>query len=125
MTSQKIFEVVEFKTKTQNPSFDSVLDIAPAELHQFMNKVRVIDVRQPDEYIGELGHIPGSELLVLDNLRSEVSKLPKDVTIVFVCRSGARSAQATAFALMNGFKHVYNMRGGMIAWNNLLLPVER
>ncbi|WP_413558875.1 rhodanese-like domain-containing protein [Bdellovibrio sp. HCB209] len=118
-------KVYEFSTKTENPNYDGVCDIAPAELHQNMSNIKMIDVRQPDEYTGELGHVPGSELLVLDTLPDHLENLPKDQTIVFICRSGARSARATAFAQMNGFKHVFNMLGGMIHWNELQLPVER
>lgn len=117
--------VVNFKTKTQNPQYEGVLDIAPAELQQLMSQVKMIDVRQPEEFVGELGHVPGSELIVLDTLPDHLSALPKDQTVVFICRSGNRSGKATAYALMNGFTHVYNMQGGMILWNNLLLPVER
>ncbi|UYL08639.1 rhodanese-like domain-containing protein [Bdellovibrio sp. SKB1291214] len=118
-------KVYEFTSKTENPNFEDVHDIAPAELHQNMSKVKMIDVRQPDEYTGELGHVPGSELLVLDTLPDHLEDLPKDQTIVFICRSGARSARATAFAKMNGFTNVFNMLGGMLHWNELQLPVER
>lgn len=116
---------VQFSTKTRNPQYDDVYDIAPAELAQKASEVVMIDVRQPDEYVGELGHIPGTRLLVLDNLPENMHDIPKDKTVIFVCRSGGRSARATAFALMNGYKEVYNMMGGMLLWNNLQLPIER
>lgn len=116
---------VLFENRIENPSYEGVFDVPPAELHQKMNQVKLVDVRQPDEYTGELGHVPGSELMVLDTLPDHLMNLPKDHTIVFICRSGARSARATAFAKMNGFEHVYNMQGGMLLWNNLQLPVER
>lgn len=118
-------KIVEFQTKSANPFFEGVFDIAPAELQQCMGKVKMIDVRQPDEYTGELGHVPGSELMVLDTLPDHLEKLPKDQSVVFICRSGQRSAKATAYAQMNGFKHVYNMQGGMLLWNNLQLPTEK
>ncbi|MDG0815238.1 rhodanese-like domain-containing protein [Bdellovibrio svalbardensis] len=119
------FTTVEFETKTENPNYEGVFDIAPAELQQKMNQVKMIDVRQPDEFTGELGHVGGAELIVLDTLPSQIANLPKDQTIVFICRSGARSGNATAYALMNGFTNVYNMKGGMLLWNQLQLPVER
>lgn len=114
-----------FSTKKQNPYFENVFDIAPAELHQCLSQVKLIDVRQPEEYNGELGHIPGSELIPLGTLPDRLATLPKDKTLVFICRSGNRSAHAAEFAKQNGFSNVYNMQGGMILWNNLLLPVER
>lgn len=118
-------KIVHFDSKIENPHFEDVYDIAPADLEAVGNQVKLIDVRQPDEYVGELGHIPGAELIVLDTLPEQINKLPKDKTVVFVCRSGGRSAKAAAFAKMNGFEHVYNMQGGMLLWNQLQLPVER
>ena len=116
---------VNFETKTSNPQYEGVFDIAPAELQQVMSQLKMIDVRQPEEYVGELGHVAGAELIPLGTLPDHLDQLPKDQTIVFICRSGARSANATAFALMNGWTHVYNMKGGMLFWNALQLPIER
>ncbi|MEK2646970.1 rhodanese-like domain-containing protein [Bdellovibrio sp. BCCA] len=118
-------KLVNFESKTENPHYEGVYDIAPVELQKMMTNVKMIDVRQPEEYVGELGHVPGSELIVLDTLPDHLSKLPKDQTVVFICRSGGRSAKATAYAMMNGLTHVYNMQGGMLLWNDLQLPVER
>lgn len=124
--SEKTFQgTVDFESKTENPNYEGVFDIAPTELQQKKNQVKMIDVRQPDEFTGELGHVGGAELIVLDTLPSQLGNLPKDQTIVFICRSGGRSANATAYALMNGFTNVYNMQGGMLNWNQLQLPVER
>lgn len=118
-------KIVHFDSKTENPHFEDVYDITPGDLHPVKNQVKLIDVRQPEEYVGELGHIPGAELIVLHTLPEQLEKLPKDQTVVFVCLAGGRSAKAAAFAKMNGFEHVYNMQGGMQLWNQLQLPVER
>lgn len=107
---------IEFKSKAPNPNLPSVFDISTEEVRSNKDKVALIDVRRPDEWVGEYGHIPEAKLIVLDTLPMHIEELPKDTTIVFVCRSGARSAQAAAFALENGFKSVYNMKGGMIDW---------
>ncbi len=87
--------------------------------------IHLIDVRMPQEFTDELGHIQNSRLIPLPVFAEHLSELPKDGAIVFVCKSGGRSAQASAFAKMNGFDHTYNMAGGMLKWNELLLPVER
>jgi rhodanese-related sulfurtransferase len=42
-----------------------------------------------------------------------------------VCRSGGRSARAAEELARRGFRHLYNLRGGMLAWNEARLPVER
>ncbi len=118
-------ENVAFKSLTKNPDFPDVADVSPDELANLTDKVAVIDVREPSEYTGELGHIRGSLLLSLGTLPDQIGTLPKDKPLVFVCRSGGRSARATAFALSHGLNHVYNMRGGMLLWNSLGLAVER
>lgn len=116
---------VNFESKSENPHFENVFDISPSEVLKLKDQVKLIDVRQPDEYTGELGHVPGAELIVLNSLPENLNQVPKDQTVVFTCRSGGRSAQAAAYAKSQGYEHVYNMQGGMLLWNQLQLPVER
>ncbi len=123
MTSKK--QPISFTSDSPHPQRADIREISPTELAQKADLVHVIDVREPDEYTGELGHIAGSKLVVLGTLPNKISELPKDEPIVFVCKAGGRSAQATAFALAQGFTHVFNMHGGMMAWNGFGLPVER
>jgi len=79
--------------------------------------MRIIDVRRPDEYNGELGHIPEAELMCLqDNFDQHLQRLDKTAPHLFVCRSGGRSARAARVALGHGFKHIYNMQGGMLEY---------
>lgn len=115
---------VNFESKESNLHFDGVFDIDPKELAVKLTEVVIVDVRQPEEYDGELGHIPTSKLMVLDTLDETLGQLPKDKTIVFVCRSGGRSARAAALAQEMGYKSVYNLKGGMLFWNDLHLPTE-
>ncbi len=85
-----------------------------------------VDVRRPDEYQGELGHIEGAHLFTLEtDFEMALTKLPKDQEYIFVCRSGARSARATEMAMRAGFSSVSNMEGGMLAWNEAGFPVTR
>ncbi len=115
----------EFKNKTPNPHFPNVEDVYPQEVIEASAQLKLVDVREVAEYTGELGHAAGTELLVLSTLPDKIQTLPKDKTIVFICRSGGRSAQAAAFAKMQGFNNVHNMAGGMLLWNQLQLPVEK
>ncbi|MBL7666268.1 MAG: rhodanese-like domain-containing protein [Bacteriovoracaceae bacterium] len=86
---------------------------------------RLIDVRRPDEFTGELGHIPGAELVTLGpNLVQFLEEQDKDEKILFICRSGQRSANATLMALDMDYNDVANLEGGMILWNQLGLPKE-
>ncbi len=113
-----------FESQQPNLNFPMVRDIDPRDLLKEKAQVYMIDVRQPDEYVGELGHIAGSQLVVLDTLPQKLADIPTDKPIVFVCRSGGRSAKASAFAMDNGRKDVYNLKGGMLLWNDLHLPTE-
>lgn len=116
----KIFELSE-----TNPNFPQVLDVTPMSVWKLKDQVKLVDVRRSEEYTGELGHVPGAQLLTLDDLPNQMDQLPKDQPIVFICRSGGRSAQASAFALENGFNEVYNMQGGMLRWNEEKFETEK
>lgn len=87
----------------------------------------VLDVRQPDEYVGPLGHIPGAVLIPLGELGGRLAEVEayRGETVVTVCRSGARSANAAAILQKAGFQKVYNLAGGTQAWFEHGFPVER
>lgn len=87
----------------------------------------VIDVREPEEFVGDLGHVAGALLVPLDALERRLPKLAGyvDRDIVMVCRAGARSASAAALLGKAGFSRVRNLERGMLAWNDERLPVER
>lgn len=115
----------KFKTEAPNPYFPQVKDIHPEDVAGASRQsVKLIDVRQPEEYVGELGHVADTELVVLDTLPEKLSNYSPDQTLVFICRSGGRSARAAAFAQDNGYPNVYNMAGGMLLWNELGYPRE-
>ncbi|TMJ27123.1 MAG: rhodanese-like domain-containing protein, partial [Alphaproteobacteria bacterium] len=79
-------------------------------------KVQVLDVREPNEFSGPLGHIRGALLLPLGELAARAKEIPKDKPIVAVCRAGSRSAHATAILQKAGFSDVANLPGGMLRW---------
>lgn len=104
---------------------DGVPEIHPRKVPA-LKGVRLIDVRRPDEFDAELGHVAGAELVTLGpDLQKFIDEAPKDRPVVFICRSGGRSARATMAALAAGLKDVANMTGGMMLWNSEGLPVER
>jgi glyoxylase-like metal-dependent hydrolase (beta-lactamase superfamily II)/rhodanese-related sulfurtransferase len=86
----------------------------------------LLDVREPEEFIGELGHIRGALLVPLDALERRLPKLAGYVErdVVVVCRAGARSASAGAILRRAGFQRVINLEGGMLAWAAAGLPVQ-
>lgn len=103
-----------------------ITDVSPMEALAKINSVKIIDVRRRDEYDGELGYITSARLITIDEHFSEhIASLDRDEPYLFVCRSGGRSARAARIAQMNGFQKVFNLEGGMLAWNEANLPVIR
>jgi sulfur dioxygenase len=86
---------------------------------------RIVDVREPEEFAGELGHVPGSELVPLGAIEQAAASWDRSAPLVLVCRSGGRSGRATQTLVGMGFEKVVSMRGGMTAWNERRLPTER
>ena len=104
-------------------SFAGVLEINPRRLAEELRDVLLLDVREPAEFVGELGHLAGARLLPLGRLRAEIDSVPRDRPVVVVCRSGARSAQAALILEKAGFERAASLEGGMIRWRSLGLPV--
>lgn len=84
----------------------------------------LLDVRSSDEYTHD-GHIGGARLMPLPMLSLRLKELPKDATIVCVCRSGNRSSVACEQLLRQGFQQTLNLTGGMIAWQRAGFPTLR
>jgi hydroxyacylglutathione hydrolase len=96
-------------------------EIHPSEVKEKEKEgYSLIDVRNPDEFTGELGHIDGAKLITLgEELSSWLKEQDKDSKIIFICRSGGRSGRATEEAINLGIKNSINMTGGMLLWNEL------
>lgn len=77
----------------------------------------MIDVRELDEFHGELGHVEGAELVPLHELDAHLPSWDRSAPLLVVCRSGKRAAAACDRLVADGFSNVYNLSGGMIAWN--------
>ncbi len=89
-------------------------------------RIRLIDVRRPEEFNNELGHIKGTTLVTLGpDLTKFLENGNRADEIVFVCRSGGRSGTATAESIKLGYKSTINMVGGMIRWNEKKFPTEK
>lgn len=111
-----------FETASENPSVEGVIDVAPQEVWNKRDQLVLIDVREEGEYVGELGHVPGTKLIVMGSVPQRLQEIPKDKTVVLICRSGGRSGQVSGYLKQNGYENVFNMKGGMLMWNQLMLP---
>ncbi|MDP4301330.1 rhodanese-like domain-containing protein [Leptothrix discophora] len=87
-------------------------------------KAVVIDVCSSDEYAG--GHVAGSRNIPLDQLEG-AKNLPsnKDQPLVIVCATGSRASRAAARLVKLGHQNVHVLSGGMGAWRDANLPVEK
>jgi glyoxylase-like metal-dependent hydrolase (beta-lactamase superfamily II)/rhodanese-related sulfurtransferase len=97
-------------------TFGGVWEVEPHWLEENLAKVSVVDVREPAEFSGPLGHIRGATLVPLGELSARAKDLPKDKPVVAVCRAGSRSAHATAILQKAGITDVANLPGGMLRW---------
>ena len=97
-------------------TFAGIWEIQPQALEEVTDKVQIIDVREPSEYDGPLGHIRGAILIPLGELVARTAELARERPVVAVCRSGARSAQATVLLQQAGLRDAANLAGGMLRW---------
>jgi glyoxylase-like metal-dependent hydrolase (beta-lactamase superfamily II)/rhodanese-related sulfurtransferase len=105
-------------------TYAGINEIDPEWVADHASQLRILDVREANEFNGTLGHIPGATLIPLARLQEHASTLATDEPVVLVCRSGARSAQAVTILDKAGFTRVANLAGGMINWNSHRLPVS-
>jgi glyoxylase-like metal-dependent hydrolase (beta-lactamase superfamily II)/rhodanese-related sulfurtransferase len=105
-------------------TFAGIWEVEPHWLEEHLGEVQILDVREPDEFNGPLGHLPGAVLIPLGSLKDVPTDWDRDRPIVTVCRSGARSAQASVMLRDRGFQRVANLSGGMLRWRAQRLPIE-
>ena len=92
-------------------------EITPPEVKRKLDAgedIFILDVRQPEEYAE--GYVPTAYLIPLGEVGQRLDEIPRDKTVIVVCRSGGRSAKASQQLNDNGFGDVYNMTGGTLDW---------
>jgi rhodanese-related sulfurtransferase len=93
----------------------------PEDVNARAGELHLLDVREPDEW--QAGHIAGSQHIPLGELRARLGEVPRDRTIVAVCRHGNRSDAA-----MRGLRGLGytcdNLEGGVADWHRAGLPLE-
>ena len=107
-----------------NLTFAGIWEVQPHWVQDHLQEVQVVDVREPDEYVGSLGHIPGALSIPLGELAARAADIAKDRPVVAVCRAGGRSAQATVILRKAGMRQVANLAGGMLRWRAQHLSTE-
>jgi rhodanese-related sulfurtransferase len=133
----KLFQVVFFASifslMACSPSTEAesksagIQSITPTEASKMFaaKEAVIIDVREQNEW--DAGHIPGAIHIPVASLNSRLAELEqyKDSPVIMQCRSGRRSAQGAVALNAAGFKNLYNMEGGILAWDKAGLETEK
>ena len=101
-------------------------NLAPADLYQRLlagEQLQLVDVREAAEFAGL--RIGLADLLPLAELEQRAGELERDKPVVCLCRSGQRSGLAVRKLAALGFRQVSQLDGGLMAWEQAGLPLER
>ena len=77
--------------------------------------IKVIDVREPDEY--EIAHVNGVPLVPLSQIQQRFTELDPNQQYYLHCKAGVRSLTALNFLRQQGFKYLKSVKGGITAWS--------
>ncbi|APV48421.1 hypothetical protein BWI17_01200 [Betaproteobacteria bacterium GR16-43] len=85
----------------------------------------VLDIRDDKDFAA--GHLPRARHIPLKELEARSTEIQKfkDKPVLVTCRSGNRSGSATRLLKKLGFNNVFHLKGGLVAWEQASLPVER
>ncbi len=101
-------------------------NITPEELQSRLGLVeclQLVDVREHAEFAA--GRIAGARLLPLGELEHRLAELDPTRPVVCVCRSGSRSRKGAEKLEALGFANVQHLDGGLMAWEQVGLPIEK
>jgi rhodanese-related sulfurtransferase len=94
---------------------------------QLINRERavLVDVREPEEFAA--GHMIGAKNVPLNQLDEKLASTVKNKTVplLLVCATGARAQRAVAMAKKLGYEQAQAVAGGLKAWKDANLPVEK
>ncbi len=101
--------------------------LSPQQAVQMINreKAQVIDVCSAEEFAA--GHLIGARHVPLDQLEQQIAGVAKNKSqpLILVCASGMRSKRAVAVAKKLGYEQAHSLTGGLKAWKEANLPVEK
>jgi molybdopterin/thiamine biosynthesis adenylyltransferase/rhodanese-related sulfurtransferase len=124
-TITKLIDYEEFcgiRGEEAPPMTDGIQEMTPRDLKARQDRgddLFILDVREPHEY--QICNLKG-KLIPLGELPRRVSELDSSREMVVHCRSGKRSADAIQFLQKAGFKKLWNLKGGVLAWSDEVDP---
>jgi rhodanese-related sulfurtransferase len=103
-------------------------ELGTLEVTQLLNQganTLVLDIREGPEYTS--GHVPRARHIPLGELSKRVDEIVKfkDKPVIVTCKNGSRAGAATRLLRKAGFTSVYQLKGGLAAWQQASLPVEK
>jgi phage shock protein E len=110
---------------TATQAFELVTPVAAVEvIEEQSSDVVILDVRTPEEYAA--GHVADSVNIdfYAADFAQQLDLLPKDVPYVVYCRSGNRSGSTMPIMEELGFTELWDVDGGILAWNAAGLPID-
>lgn len=118
--------IVKSENGYQQTERQPVCAVSAENLRERLDRALIVDVRAPQEFKGDLGHIPGAHQISLgEDLKHFLEGYNQSEEIVFVSRSGETSYEAVLIGQDLGFTNVAVLEGGMQRWKDMGLPVER
>ncbi|MCF8460424.1 MAG: rhodanese-like domain-containing protein [Flavobacteriales bacterium] len=113
------------KSESTSASVSIAENVNVEEFAKHMDGAQLLDVRTPDEW--SAGIIEGATMAnIYDaDFEANLAKLDKEKPVTVYCKSGGRSGQAMAKMQELGFKEVYNLKGGMGAWQGADKPTVK
>ena len=103
----------------------AVPEITPTQLKERLDSGDVpvlVDVREPAE--ATIADLPehGQHRIPTGDFPARFAELDPQSELIIYCRSGARSAWATAILMEHGYERVFNLKGGVLAWREEVDP---
>jgi thiosulfate sulfurtransferase len=113
---------MKMKSTKKQPTKQSanLVLLTPDQLKSRQHQLLVIDIRGWLEYW--MGHIAGAQRFSRDRILKDI---PKNQAIAITCLSGHRSAIAAQWLVTQGYSQVYNLQGGLLAWQGVGYAVQR
>lgn len=122
-----LFTFTFLSCQQQSKSTESYSTVSVADFKHAIDQQQgiILDVRTPEEFAE--GHLPGAMNIDINgtDFKEQIEKLDKSKNYEVYCRSGKRSAKASAMMAEKGFVNVINLDGGILSWQEKGFPVEK
>jgi rhodanese-related sulfurtransferase len=103
--------------------FRTITPLEAKTLIESRKDLLLVDVRSPEEFQG--GSLPGARLIPFWDFAKGRYDLPRDKPILLICAVGGRSLACGQMLASKGYREIYNLKGGLDAWQEQRVPLPR